>query len=356
MQFKKFLNQIQKVSKKNFTKFKKSFFKTFKFYFAKFQNTKHYEILNKFKKSIIFGILFFALFLNLTFAQNNIVSQVANLLQEKALPWELSVKNPDFLLNADIENFNFEPKIKEIKQAESGGFYALITIKTISIKDNLFQLTEKEAKVTIAESLYKDEDGLSEFVKKEIKDILDGERIYLQGMKEKLQNKDKNLLAGLNNALKGLAINDIQEELPPQANVLPTQTAGEEIDKKVLFVETGFDVNGNPIYTPTGIKTTVTFDENGIKNFTGAVSIKPDPNAIPQNTDTQNPSNNQNSATTTEQTSQEKEDEKEVEKIVEEAKKETEEIIQETKPAETPTTETPKEEVKTDTVNSTNTE
>ncbi len=158
--------------------------------------------------------------------------QVREAMIGKAIIGRQGIDNSAILI-ADLDNFDFEMKIKDVFEDEES-YHLKYSYKTMGIEQNIWKEIEKEGMLNVVKVAIEGED-LGLYVAEELGEIVDSQLAYLKEVQEKESQKGKTLVQETTKytALIGLVLDSKTKVLPgyePVVKPVECQTSGLEID------------------------------------------------------------------------------------------------------------------------------
>ena len=133
------------------------------------------------------------------------------------------------LLAADLENFDLEMKILDVREDEDN-YYLDYQFKTLGIQENVWQIILRQKELEISKKVLTGQD-LGLYVTEELGEVIDYELAYLKEVQENENKKgdDRIVQETKYEGLLGLIISTKTKELPPEYELVVKPPVAEEI-------------------------------------------------------------------------------------------------------------------------------
>ena len=132
------------------------------------------------------------------------------------------------LLAADLENFDLEMKILDVREDEDN-YYLAYQFKTLGIQENVWQISLRQKELEISKKVLAEQD-LGLYVTEELGEVIDYELAYLKEVQENENKKgdDRIVQETKYEGLLGLIISTKTKELPPEYELVVKPPVAEE--------------------------------------------------------------------------------------------------------------------------------
>ena len=153
-------------------------------------------------------------------------------LRDKVLGEKIVIKSGidnSVILAADLENFDLEMKILDVREDENN-YYLAYQFKTLGIQENVWQITLRQKELEISKKVLAVQD-LGLYVTEELGEVIDYELAYLKEVQENENKKgdDRIVRETKYEGLLGLIISTKTKELPPEYELVVKLSVAEEI-------------------------------------------------------------------------------------------------------------------------------
>ena len=185
------------------------------------------KIINFIKYSNVFTIAAIVVFVVIATAVASNDDIKNRVLGEKIVT-ESGIDN-SALLAADLENFDLEMKILDVKEDEDN-YYLVYQFQTLGIRENIWQTVLRQKELEISKKALAGQD-LGLYAAEELGEVIDYELAYLKEVQENENKKGDNRIVQETKyeGLLGLIISTKTKELPPEYELVVKPPVIEEI-------------------------------------------------------------------------------------------------------------------------------
>lgn len=184
------------------------------------------KIINFIKYSNVFTVVAIVVFVAIATAVASNENIKKNVLGEKIVT-ESGIDN-SVILAADLENFDLEMKILDVREDEDN-YYLDYQFKTLGIQENIWQTILRQKELEISKKALAGQD-LGLYVAEELGEVIDYELAYLKEIQENENRKgdDRIVQETKYEGLLGLIISTKTKELPPEYELVVKPPVVEE--------------------------------------------------------------------------------------------------------------------------------
>ena len=144
-------------------------------------------------------------------------------------------KDNSYLLAANLDNWDFDLKIKDIKE-DAKNYYVIYQYDTIAVYDYVWKRQTQEDVLTVSKALLqKEKADLGLYAAGQLSQVIEYELDYLQEVQEDEQEKGltKKLVSKEYSGLIGKHLNPKEEEFPGYVAVVKPEIETEQIEEEI---------------------------------------------------------------------------------------------------------------------------